>query len=153
MYMINLDKKDLKWLQKALNKKDIRWFCNQILVKDGFAYATNGHVLHKIKCSEGELNGYYDFNGVKLENNDQLHPLEKNSDRMFEGFIDHNIVLNIMFGRLDCLQLNSSIGINKTYFENVIDKTNEIAIRTNEDRDRINIQYSNRECIIMGMRL
>lgn len=149
-YLINLDKTDLKWLQKALNKKDFRPYCNQILVKQGYAYATNGHVVHKIKCSEHEPQGIYSRDGIKIDE-ESVHPLHKKD--FFDSPFNLECTLSIMPNRLNVLQISNEMGINRDYFNNAIDKTNNIDIKLHENKDRIFINYGNREAIIMGVRI
>lgn len=149
-YLINLDKQDLKWLQKALDKKDIRDFCNQIVVKQGFAYATNCHVIHKIKCNWDEQEGTYSREGIKIDA-DREHPLSKRD--LFDTSFINECALTIMPNRLNVLQITTEVGLNKDYFDNAVDKTNKINIKLHENKDRVYISYDNREVIIMGMKL
>lgn len=149
--MIDLDKSDLKWLQKALNKKDVRWFCNCILVKDGYAWATNGHVLHKVTCNGQE--GKYARDGIldgKLVDN--VHPLEKNWERLVSGF--PNVAeLSVMTGKLGTLKLSETIGINAKYFYDAVDGASAIALSCDEDKTKVKLEYSNRQAVIMGVKL
>lgn len=148
-YLINLDKQDLKWLQKALDKKDFREFCNQIVVKQGYAYATNGHVIHKIKCSWDEQEGTYSREGIKIDA-DREHPLSKRD--LFDTPFNLECELSIIPNRLNVLSMGE-MGLSKQYFDNAVDKSNEISIKLHENKDRVYIQYDNREVIIMGMKL
>ena len=145
MYILNLDKKDLRWLQTALNKKDCREWSKQILVKGGYALATNGHVLHKIKISLDEIEGTYNYQGIKIE--DSKHPLD-NKDLMSD-YADP-ASLSIDSSDLNCLILDSEIGIDRTYFNNAIHGAKEITMLRKSNS--IKISYDNREVLIMGIR-
>lgn len=148
MYLINLPKQDLKWLQKALNKKDFREFCKTILVKNGHAYATNGHVMFKVETTE-EQDGTYSFEGIKIE--DIRHPL--NNKDISEGIDNEVLSLKLMLYNLDVLELNDKIGINKSYFEAATDKSKQVNVCQDIEGTRIKLSYSNRTAVIMGMKL
>ena len=150
MYMINLGKQDLRWLQKAFNKKDFRDWIKNILVVNGYAYATNGHVIHKLKCAEEEISGSYDFNGIKID--DDLKLQDKIS-KMFNGFNDECGPLTLMFDRLNTLKLNDNLGIDLKYFNNATDKADNIVVKLHDNKDRIYLHYENREAIIMCVNL
>lgn len=143
MYLINLDKKDLKWLQKGLNKKDIREIAKHILVKDGYAYATNGHVIHRISVELNEINGIYDYNGIKIDS-DIKHPLEHRD--LTTGH--HDVCsLSIDNSQLDYLILDEEYCVNKKYFNNAVDNATEIDMLRKDSS--IRIDYANRLAIIM----
>jgi hypothetical protein len=146
MYLINLPSHDLKWLQKALNKKDIRNFCNQILVKNGEAYATNGHVLHRVETVEDQ-DGLYSREGIKLDE-ESRHPLRNNSYKLLNGYRD---VVTLFINRksLGTLKLSDHTGINHSYFNNAVDKATDIELLSKEDYTSIRIDYGNRTAIIM----
>lgn len=148
MYLINLPKNDLKWLQKGLNKKDFREQCKTILVKNGYAYATNGHVMFKVETTE-DLDGTYSFEGIKIE--DIKHPLD-NRD-VSEGIDIEVSSLRLMTYNLNVLELNDKIGIDKSYFETAIDKSKQVDICRDVEGTKIKLRYSNRVAVIMGMKL
>jgi hypothetical protein len=150
MYLIKLPKDDLKWLQKALNKKDVRTFCNQILVKNGLAYATNGHVIHRVATTEDQ-EGLYTREGIKIEE-ELRHPLVNNSDKVLQGY-DYPTVLVLMSGCLGTLKLSGTIGINHIYFNNAVDRAKEIELLTNEYGVAIRVDYNNRTAVIMGCKI
>lgn len=153
MLMIDLDKKDLKWLQKALSKKDPRAYLSQIIVKDGYAYATNGHVLHRV-LMEHRASGVqkYNYDGQFIVDDESIHPLEKID--LFDIYWYTGCSLSLMPTKLDVLKLSGAqIGINKKYFDNTIDKVNNITLQSNEEQNKILIKYDNRAAIIMGVRL
>lgn len=148
-YLINLSKSDIEWLQKALDKKDLRGFYNQIVVKQGYAYATNGHVIHKIKCRDDEQEGTYSREGIKIDA-DREHPLSKRN--LFDTTFNLDCELRLLPNRLNVLSMGE-MGLNKQYFDNAVDKSNEISIKLHENKDRVYIHYDNREAIIMGMEI
>lgn len=149
MYVINLARQDLKWLQKGLNKKDPRSFTKYILVKDGLAYASNGHVLHAVKLNEDSQEGLYSYDGVKVED-DFIHPLMR-QDLITKGYTK-TVSLHLNSNNLDILSSDIGIGINRAYFDNATDKATQIKVTCKNDQQSIRIDYLNRFAIIMGVR-
>lgn len=152
MYMINLPKNDIKWLDKALDKKDVRTYCNQILVHKGFAYATNGYVIHKAKCAEDEQEGLYTREGTKLDDSQfNGHPLTRRD--MFTNF-NHEMALILNPNRLDVLDTSEiGFGVSLQYFTNAIDKCKKVNLLVHDSGDKLLLQYENREAIIMFMKI
>lgn len=148
LQILDLPKNDFKWLQKALDKKDFRECLKQIVVKDGYALATNGHVCFKVKCEDVE--GTYDWDGNKVENPGN-HPLQ-NRD-MFKGF-DTQAVLEVIPRQTNTYRLQGlDIGVNKGYFDCAIDKAKFITLKLAESEDRVLVEYGNRNAVIMGCKL
>lgn len=154
MYLINLPKIDLKWLQKALNKKDHREFCSLILVNNGKAYATNGCVLHIVDTLEDQ-EGLYTFDGIKT-NVDIAHPLVKNTQRLLNN-IDRDCELSLIPTNLRVYKLSDVIGVNRKYFENAVSVAGSVSIKTDLDKQKILISYimgnTTRVALIMGYKL
>lgn len=149
MHLLNIRKDDLNWLNKALNKKDLREYRKTILVKDGYAYATNGHVIHKVKCAADEQNGVYSKDGTKIDTQDD-HPLLED---MFNSSFTLDCTLSVIPESLGVLKVVEGVGLNTLYFDNAVAKASKITIKLHENKDRVYIHYDNREVIIMGTRL
>ena len=145
MIIIDLDKKDLLWLQKALNKKGYRPFETQILAKDGIVYATNGHVLH-ILSSDKVTNGKYNFKGELIIGDESIHPLENNPSRLIEGHINE-CSLSVSTDNLNQFNLDDNRAVSKEYFYNAVDKANNIELKLKENG--VLVSYENRKAVIM----
>lgn len=151
MYLINLPNSDLKWLRKALNKKDVRDFCRLILVKNGYAYATNGYVAYRIETVEDQ-DGLYTFEGIKIDD-DVRHPLANNSQKIFnDGDYHETATLTFINRNISMLKINEYYTVNTKYLYNTLDKTNNAVILQDNEGTRLSIEYDNRWAIIMSAR-
>lgn len=150
MYSITMSKQDLKWLQSALVKKDMREWSKQILVKNGKAYATNGHVMHVIDTIEDQ-DGIYNYDGIKIEDNG-AHPLRNGDTKLTEN-VNRQCELTIIPNKLNTFKLNANIGIYAQFFYNAVKVNSECEIYTCSEGLKILVKQGNRYALIMGCKL
>lgn len=160
MNIIDLDKKDLAWLKKAVNNKSTKEYERYILkTNEGYYYATNGYACHRIYVPEHSSvqNQLFDYNGYRVAYNDEIgHNLLKLStlfindnkstvDRisLFSSHLDTYLIQNTL--------QDSHVTINTNQFLSAIDNRKTVAMQLDVALKTVYINYENRAILIKGL--